>query len=63
MIELPGVVYVALTEESFGSNHPGGAHLAMSDGSVGFCKEDVDVAGVLRPMASRKSGDDYESPF
>jgi len=54
--------YVALTEESLGSNHPGGANVGMSDGSAGFIREDVEV-GVLRRMASRNSGDVYDSPL
>jgi hypothetical protein len=55
--------YGALTEESFGSNHPGGAHVALSDGSADVLSDDVDVVEVLRPMASRKSGENYEWPF
>ena len=54
--------YVPLTEESLGSNHPGGANVGMSDGSAGFVRDDIDVA-VLRRMASRKSDDIYQSPF
>ncbi len=57
---LPGKVYVPLTETSFGSFHPGGAHVGMSDGSAGFLGSDVDVT-VLRRMASRASEDIYES--
>jgi prepilin-type N-terminal cleavage/methylation domain-containing protein len=53
--------YVPLTEESLGSNHPGGAHVAMTDGSATFVREDIDV-GVLRRMASRKSEDMFEKP-
>jgi prepilin-type N-terminal cleavage/methylation domain-containing protein/prepilin-type processing-associated H-X9-DG protein len=55
--------YVPLTEESLGSNHPGGAHVGMCDGSANFISEEVDVEGVLRRMASRASGDNYQSPF
>jgi prepilin-type N-terminal cleavage/methylation domain-containing protein len=58
----PGVTYVPLTEESLGSNHPGGAHVSMSDGATPFLREDIDVS-VLRAMASRKSEDMYEPPF
>jgi hypothetical protein len=54
--------YVPLTEESLGSNHPGGAHVSMSDGATPFLREDIDVS-VLRAMASRKSEDMYEPPF
>ncbi|MFO0790070.1 MAG: DUF1559 domain-containing protein [Pirellulales bacterium] len=42
---------------SFGSLHPGGTHFAFCDGSVQFVREEVDLKGVLRPMASRKSGE------
>ena len=61
--DVAGVVYVPLTEESFGSNHPGGAHVGMCDGSATFLQDDVDVEGVLRRMASRASEDIYESPL
>jgi prepilin-type N-terminal cleavage/methylation domain-containing protein len=53
--------YSAWTDESLGSNHPGGTHVAMSDGSAMFLREDVDVSGVLRRMASRASEDTYDS--
>jgi prepilin-type N-terminal cleavage/methylation domain-containing protein len=42
---------------SFGSLHPGGAHFAMADASVQFIREDVNLAGVLLPLASRSSGE------
>jgi hypothetical protein len=35
----------------------------MCDGSAGFLSDEVDVVEVLRPMASRKSGENYEWPF
>ncbi len=53
--------YVPLTEESLGSNHPGGANIGMSDGSTVFVNDTVDVT-VLRAMASRKSEDIYSLP-
>jgi prepilin-type N-terminal cleavage/methylation domain-containing protein len=56
-----GKTYVPLTETSLGSNHPGGCHLGMSDGSAFFVQADIDV-GILRRMASRKSDDSYELP-
>jgi prepilin-type N-terminal cleavage/methylation domain-containing protein/prepilin-type processing-associated H-X9-DG protein len=59
--DLPGVQYCALTEESLGSNHPGGAHVAMCDGSVMFLHDDLDV-NVLRRMASRNSVDTFDAP-
>lgn len=40
---------------SFGSMHPGGAHFAMCDGSVHYVDENVDLNGVLKARASRKS--------
>ncbi len=55
--------YAPLTETSLGSNHPGGAHVGMCDGSAGFLRDDVDVEKVLLPMASRNSEDIYESPL
>jgi len=58
----PNVRNVPLTETSFGSHHPGGAHIAMSDGSASFIRDEVDVVAVLRPMASRASDDVYEKP-
>jgi prepilin-type N-terminal cleavage/methylation domain-containing protein len=61
-IDVAGAEYFPLTEESLGSNHPGGAHLGMSDGSAAFVHDDVDVS-VLRAMASRKLEDVYPSPF
>jgi prepilin-type processing-associated H-X9-DG protein len=58
----PPFPYVPVTEESFGSNHPGGTHVGMCDGSASFLRDDVDVEGVLRRMASRESEDMYEPP-
>jgi len=46
---------------SFGSDHPGGTHFAMCDGSVQFVQEEVSLDGVLRPLASRKSGESIEN--
>ena len=48
---------------SFGSTHPGGAHFVMCDASVQFVREDVDLVGVLRPLASRSSGEVIEHAF
>ena len=58
----PNVHNVPLTETSLGSYHPGGTHVVMSDCSATFLSDDVDVEGVLRPMASRNSGDIYQRP-
>jgi hypothetical protein len=54
--------YVPSTEESLGSNHPGGAHVVLSDASGTFLNDEIDVEGVLRPMASRNSADIYTRP-
>jgi hypothetical protein len=54
--------YVPLTDESLGSNHPGGTHVVMGDGSGIFINDDIDVEKVYRRMASRNSGDVYERP-
>jgi prepilin-type N-terminal cleavage/methylation domain-containing protein len=60
--DIPGVQYVPVIEESLGSMHPNGTHLSMSDGSVGFVQDDIDLP-TLRAMASRKSEESYDSPF
>jgi prepilin-type N-terminal cleavage/methylation domain-containing protein len=54
--------YAPLTETSLGSNHPGGAHVGMSDGSAIFLRDDVEVEQVLLRMASRNSEDVYQNP-
>jgi prepilin-type processing-associated H-X9-DG protein len=61
--DLPGVEYVPLTEESYGSNHPGGANVGMCDGSAQFIRDDVEVEAVLRRMASRKSDDVFQRSY
>jgi prepilin-type N-terminal cleavage/methylation domain-containing protein len=53
---------VPLTETSFGSYHPGGAHVSLSDGSATFVRDEVDLENVLRPMASRASDEVFERP-
>lgn len=50
-----------LTNVSLGSMHPGGTHVMMCDASVRFVQESISLEGVLRPMASRASGDIAES--
>lgn len=52
-----------LTDVSWGSKHPGGINVLMCDGSVNFLREDVELEGVYRRMASRASEDIYNSPF
>jgi prepilin-type N-terminal cleavage/methylation domain-containing protein len=54
--------YTSSTDESLGSNHPGGCHVVMTDASGRFISDDIDVVAVLRPMASRNSGDVYQAP-
>lgn len=49
-------VNVANFSETFYSFHPGGAHVAMCDGSVQFLAEGTDFA-VLQQMVSRDRGD------
>lgn len=44
-------------DTSLGSEHPGGAHVALADGSVQFINEDVSLSGVLWALASRQSGE------
>ena len=62
-----GVDWPVLVENndiSFGSRHPGGgAHFAMCDGSVHWIGENVDLEGVLQPLASRASDEVFQSPF
>ncbi len=53
----------SLHDVSFGSKHPGGCHVLMADGSGHFLQETVDLAGVLKPMASRQSEEVYNPPF
>ncbi|MCC7475225.1 MAG: DUF1559 domain-containing protein [Pirellulales bacterium] len=53
---LTGWAYPA-NDTSIGSEHPGGAHAAMADGSVRFLSNDASLDGVLKPLASRRSGD------
>lgn len=57
-----GALNVPLTDVSLGSNHPGGTQVGMCDGSANFLTEEVDIK-LYRRMASRASGDIYESPF
>jgi prepilin-type N-terminal cleavage/methylation domain-containing protein len=48
---------------SLGSEHPGGTHVMLCDASVHFLREDIDLEGVYRPMASRSSGEVVNSAF
>jgi prepilin-type N-terminal cleavage/methylation domain-containing protein len=56
-------IYAPLTETSLGSFHPGGTHVSLCDGSARFLSETVDVELVLRPLASRASGEVIDSSF
>jgi prepilin-type N-terminal cleavage/methylation domain-containing protein len=59
----PNSDYAPLTETSLGSYHPGGTHVGMSDGSARFLNDNVDVERVLRPLASRNSGEVIDSTY
>ena len=48
---------VSNTNVSLGSEHPGGTHVMMCDASVHFLREEIDLEGVYRPLASRSSGE------
>jgi Protein of unknown function (DUF1559) len=61
-VNAQGKVEALNSNASLGSNHPGGTHVAMSDGSAMFIHNDIDVVAVYRPMASRDSGDVYQRP-
>jgi prepilin-type N-terminal cleavage/methylation domain-containing protein len=50
-------------DTSFGSLHPIGAYFALCDGSVHFIREDVDLKGVLKPLASRASDETVQVTF
>jgi prepilin-type N-terminal cleavage/methylation domain-containing protein/prepilin-type processing-associated H-X9-DG protein len=59
-VDAQGRLEALLTNVSLGSNHPGGTHIAMCDGSARFIRDEVDPAGVYRRMASRASDDIYD---
>lgn len=44
-----------------GSNHPGGAQVALADGSVSFLAETIN-AGLLKAMITRNGGEVYPRP-
>jgi prepilin-type processing-associated H-X9-DG protein len=47
---------------SLGSKHPGGCNVLMCDDSVHFLSDSMEVA-VLKAMASRASGETFDSQF
>ena len=51
------------TNISLGSNHPGGTHVVLCDASVHFLREDIDLQGVYRPLASRNSDEVINGPL
>jgi prepilin-type processing-associated H-X9-DG protein len=57
-----GKVEALSANAALGSYHPGGVNIVMADGSGKFLRDEVDVKGALRPMASRASEDIYEMP-
>ena len=52
----------ANNDMSYGSNHPGGCHFAMCDGSVQFIRDDILMA-TYQALASRKSSEMFDPPF
>jgi prepilin-type N-terminal cleavage/methylation domain-containing protein/prepilin-type processing-associated H-X9-DG protein len=62
-INSAGYQEALLTNVSLGSNHPGGCHVGMCDGSCKFVRDEIDLTGVYRRMASRASDDVYDANF
>lgn len=66
LVEFVGGSWVprsSLTDVSLGSNHPGGTHVGMCDGSAHYISEDVDT-DTLRALASRSAQEVFEdAPF
>jgi prepilin-type N-terminal cleavage/methylation domain-containing protein len=46
----------------FGSHHPGGAHFAMTDASVQFLRDDIDI-NLYRALGSRNGGEVRDGAF
>lgn len=61
--DLAGNPTALTTNISLGSNHPGGTHVVLSDASVHFLREDIDLTGVYRPLASRASDEPINGGF
>ena len=53
------LIHGTLMEMSFGSYHPGGAHFARADGSVGWIAESIDL-DTYRGLATRAKGEAVE---
>jgi prepilin-type N-terminal cleavage/methylation domain-containing protein/prepilin-type processing-associated H-X9-DG protein len=57
-----GMDPVPVHDSSLGSNHPGGCHVLMCDGSAHFINEDIEL-DTLKAMASRASEEVFDPPF
>lgn len=60
--ELQPTTPVNYMDVSLGSNHPGGCHILMCDGSAHFVNDSIELA-TLKAMASRESGEVFELSF
>jgi prepilin-type N-terminal cleavage/methylation domain-containing protein/prepilin-type processing-associated H-X9-DG protein len=58
-----GNIEAVLVNVSYGSNHPGGTHVGFCDGSTRFIRDEIDVTGVYRRLASRASEDTFDANF
>src|SRR5439155_7034154 len=46
----------AMSDASFGSQHAGGAHFCMCDGTVRFINQNIDATNVYKPLGARRDG-------
>lgn len=53
--------YIDLRTCAYGSSHPGGAHLALADGSVRFFSETIPLME-LRALSTRQVGEAGVAP-
>ncbi len=53
--------YTGVNDISFGSNHPGGCHFLLGDGSVHFLSENTQLK-ILQALASRDGGEVVKVP-